>query len=149
MDLATVIGILLSIALVLAAIIMGGSPIMFVNVPSMMVVVGGTLGVTLVGATLVGLHHSIREKRNLLPGAMQVASYLVGFLTLWAMLGALTILSIRALNEAYDLDNFQLAWGINTTLALQFAIILPNVVIGIWYLTLLSRGTVATRYANK
>ena len=57
MDLATVIGILLSIALVLAAIIMGGSPIMFVNVPSMMVVVGGTLGVTLMRnpiATVLG-----------------------------------------------------------------------------------------------
>ena len=47
MDLATIIGIVLSIILVLAAIVMGGSPIMFVNVPSALVVVGGTIGTTL------------------------------------------------------------------------------------------------------
>lgn len=57
MDLATVIGILLSIALVAAAIFMGGSPIMFVNGPSLLVVVGGTIGATLVRnplATVLG-----------------------------------------------------------------------------------------------
>ena len=48
MDLATIIGIALSTLLVLASIFMGGSPIMFVNVPSMLVVIGGTIGTTLV-----------------------------------------------------------------------------------------------------
>ena len=57
MDLATIIGIVLSIILVLAAIVMGGSPIMFVNVPSALVVVGGTIGTTLMRnplATVLG-----------------------------------------------------------------------------------------------
>ncbi|MDA1312964.1 MAG: MotA/TolQ/ExbB proton channel family protein [Acidobacteria bacterium] len=47
MDIATVIGIVLSIVLVLSAIVLGGSPIMFVNIPSALIVVGGTIGVTL------------------------------------------------------------------------------------------------------
>ncbi len=48
MDLATVIGIVLCIVLILASILMGGSPIIFVNVPSMLIVVGGTIGATLI-----------------------------------------------------------------------------------------------------
>jgi len=47
MDLATIIGIVLSVALVVASIVLGGSPIMFVNIPSALVVVGGTIGATL------------------------------------------------------------------------------------------------------
>ena len=109
----------------------------------------GTLGVTLVGATIVGLYHSLREKRNLLRGAMQVASYLAGFLTLWAVFGALLILGIRALDEAKFFDMIRERWGINRILAFQFATILPNAAVGIWFLMLLSRGTTATRYANK
>lgn len=48
MDLATVIGIVLCIVLILGSILMGGSPIIFVNVPSMLIVVGGTIGATLI-----------------------------------------------------------------------------------------------------
>ena len=57
MDLATIIGIVLSITLVLATIVVGGSPIMFVNVPSALVVIGGTIGATLMRnplATVLG-----------------------------------------------------------------------------------------------
>ncbi len=57
MDLATIIGIVVSIALVAVAILLGGNPIMFVNMPSLAVVVGGTLGATLMRnplATVLG-----------------------------------------------------------------------------------------------
>ena len=57
MDIATIIGVVLSIILVLAAIMMGGSPIMFVNIPSALVVIGGTIGATLMRnplATVLG-----------------------------------------------------------------------------------------------
>lgn len=109
----------------------------------------GTLGVTLAASTIIGLHHSLREKRNLLPGAMQVASYLGGFLMLWAMLGALLILGVVAMGLAGIFESLQDRWGINTNAATRFAIVAPNVLVGIWYLVLLSRGTTATRYANK
>ena len=44
MDFATLLGLLLGLALVLAAIIMGGDIGLFVDVPSMMIVFGGTFG---------------------------------------------------------------------------------------------------------
>jgi chemotaxis protein MotA len=57
MDLATIIGLVVAVALVLGAILVGESPVMFLNVPSILIVVGGTLGATLVRnplATVLG-----------------------------------------------------------------------------------------------
>ena len=48
MDLATVIGLVLSFGLVAAAIVTGGSPLVFVSIPSVLIVVGGTIGATMV-----------------------------------------------------------------------------------------------------
>ncbi len=47
MDISTLIGILLGSLLVLAAILMGTSPGIFINPPSLLLVVGGTIGATL------------------------------------------------------------------------------------------------------
>ncbi len=47
MDLATVVGIVLCIILILSSIFLGGSPLIFVNIPSVLIVVGGTIGATL------------------------------------------------------------------------------------------------------
>ena len=43
MDIATVFGLIAGWGLVLSAIVMGGNPLMFLNVPSIFIVVGGTL----------------------------------------------------------------------------------------------------------
>jgi len=48
MDLGTIIGIVLSFGLVLSAIMTGSSLIIFVSVPSLLIVVGGTIGAGLV-----------------------------------------------------------------------------------------------------
>jgi len=52
MDLATVIGLVLSLGLVAAAIITGGTPLIFIDVPSILIVFGGTIGATLVNFPL-------------------------------------------------------------------------------------------------
>ena len=52
MDIATVVGILMAGALVMGAIVLGGSPAWFISVPSIMIVVGGTLGATLLSYPL-------------------------------------------------------------------------------------------------
>lgn len=52
MDIATIVGILAAFGLTLVAIFMGGGLGMFVNIPSMMIVVGGTLGATLINYPL-------------------------------------------------------------------------------------------------
>jgi len=48
MDLGTIIGIVLSFGLVLSAILTGSSLIIFISVPSLLIVVGGTIGAGLV-----------------------------------------------------------------------------------------------------
>lgn len=47
MDLASLIGFLLGVGIIVAAIATGGDVMLFVNVPSILIVVGGTFGVTL------------------------------------------------------------------------------------------------------
>ncbi len=52
MDLATVIGIVTGLGLVVTTIIMGGSPEIFIHVPSMMIVFGGATGAVLISFQL-------------------------------------------------------------------------------------------------
>jgi len=52
MDIATVLGVVSAFGLVLVAILMGGGLQLFVNVPSLMIVVGGTLGATMINYPL-------------------------------------------------------------------------------------------------
>lgn len=48
MDLATIIGVVLSFGLVISAIMIGSSLFVFVSIPSALIVIGGTIGATLV-----------------------------------------------------------------------------------------------------
>ena len=52
MDIATVLGIVSAFGLVLMAIFMGGGLGLFVNIPSLMIVAGGTMGTTLINYPL-------------------------------------------------------------------------------------------------
>lgn len=52
MDLATLIGLIGAIGIVLAAIFTGGSALVFVNIPSILIVIGGTVMVVMMKFTL-------------------------------------------------------------------------------------------------
>lgn len=52
MDIATFIGILVAGTLVIGSILLGGSASWFINYPSLMIVVGGTMGATLINYPL-------------------------------------------------------------------------------------------------
>ena len=52
MDLATLLGIVGAVAVIAMAIILGGSATTFVNIPSLVVVVGGTMATTLTRISL-------------------------------------------------------------------------------------------------
>ncbi|GAB6888804.1 motility protein A [Desulfothermus okinawensis JCM 13304] len=52
MDLATILGIVIAFGLVIASLVMGGSPGVFINFPSALIVFGGTIGATLVNYPL-------------------------------------------------------------------------------------------------
>ena len=52
MDIATILGIISAFGLVLVAIFMGSGLNVFINIPALMIVVGGTLGVTMINYPL-------------------------------------------------------------------------------------------------
>ncbi len=52
MDIATLLGIISAFGLVVSAIFMGGGLILFVNIPSFLIVVGGTIGTTMINYPL-------------------------------------------------------------------------------------------------
>lgn len=52
MDIATLVGLLLGFGIIIGAIATGGDVMLFVNVPSILIVVGGTFGVTLMQVSL-------------------------------------------------------------------------------------------------
>jgi len=66
MDIATVVGILSAFGLIAAAIAMGGGLELFISLPSLMIVVGGTLGATMVNYPLKEVLGVFRIVQNVL-----------------------------------------------------------------------------------
>ena len=64
MDIATLVGIITAFALVLSAILLGGSFSLFVNIPALMIVVGGTLGATLINYPLQDILKVFKVVKN-------------------------------------------------------------------------------------
>ncbi len=85
MDIASLVGILLAFGIIGSAIMIGGPFIIFVNVPSILVVVGGTLGATLMRVTLAdflgsfkvgmkGFMYKMDKPANLIEEAVEMAN---------------------------------------------------------------------------
>ena len=55
MDLATLIGVVGAISCIIAAIMMGGEMGMFVNAPSIMIVIGGSIAVVMMKFSLTNM----------------------------------------------------------------------------------------------
>ena len=64
MDLATLLGILVAAALVIGSILLGGSGSWFINYPSVMIVLGGTLGATLINYPMADLISVFKVTQN-------------------------------------------------------------------------------------
>ncbi len=67
MDIATIIGIISGLSLVMAAIVMGGSAKIFIDIPSMLVVFGGTIATTLIKfklQTVLGTFKVVKKAFN-------------------------------------------------------------------------------------
>ena len=64
MDLATIIGTILAFSLVIMAIIMGGTLDAFINLPSLLIVVGGTIGATAINYPLKDILKVIKVVKN-------------------------------------------------------------------------------------
>lgn len=64
MDIATVIGLVAGTVLILAAIILGGAPLIFINMPSVLIVLGGTLATVLIRFGINDVLNSISVAAN-------------------------------------------------------------------------------------
>ena len=64
MDLATIIGTILAFSLVIMAIIMGGTLDAFINLPSLLIVMGGTIGATAINYPLKDILGVIKVAKN-------------------------------------------------------------------------------------
>ncbi len=64
MDLATLLGIIVATGLVVSSILLGGSGSWFINYPSLMIVLGGTLGATLINYPLADLVSVLKVTKN-------------------------------------------------------------------------------------
>jgi len=76
MDITTLMGILVAAVLVISAILMGGPGIWFLDYPSLMIVIGGTMGATLIAypisevMSVVGIARNAFLHRNQSPTAL-------------------------------------------------------------------------------
>lgn len=64
MDLATIVGIISAFGLVVIAILLGGGVSVFINIPSLMIVVGGTMGATMINYPLKDVLGAISVVKN-------------------------------------------------------------------------------------
>lgn len=85
MDFATAIGFILAYAIIGSAIMMGGPFILFVNAPSMLIVIGGTFAVTLMRVTMAdfmgsfkiglkGFFYKLDVPQNLIDESIELAN---------------------------------------------------------------------------
>jgi chemotaxis protein MotA len=64
LDIATLVGILVSFGLVIVSILVGGDGSWFLNAPSLMIVGGGTMGATLLAYPLKDVLSVFRVAKN-------------------------------------------------------------------------------------
>jgi len=84
LDIATLIGILVSFGLVMVSILVGGDGSWFVNAPSLMIVCSGTMGATLLAYPLGDVLGVFRVVKNVFMHKSQVVSKLIPLITEFA-----------------------------------------------------------------
>ncbi|MCP4716314.1 MAG: motility protein A [Deltaproteobacteria bacterium] len=112
MDIATIVGVVTGFGLMFAAILMGGGLGWFINYPSLMIVIGGTIGVTLINFPLGAVLGVMGVLKNALfhkeSSTAEIIKNLVEFSRVARREG---ILALQALTK--DLDEPFLVKGIN------------------------------------
>ncbi len=114
MDLATVLGMLLSFGLIIAALFSGGgTPLTFIDVPSMLIVLGGTIGATLTHYPLgVVLKTGVIIRKTMVgktPASSEVVDQFMDFANKARREGILALEpAIKGLSNAYLRKGLQL-----------------------------------------
>ena len=72
MDIATVIGLVSGFSVLMAAILLGGSAALFLNIPSILVVVGGTIATAFIRFSMADVINSIKVALNAFTSKLSV-----------------------------------------------------------------------------
>ncbi len=108
--------------------------------------------IALIAAGLVGIWSGLRDarnRRNLMNGSMQAASYLSGFLVLWALFALLNAAAALALEVHGWFRAVEAHVHIDDDVLLLLSWLVPNLTCLAIYLVLVARITAGARYANK
>lgn len=114
-----------------------------------MACVGGMVVFTLLAVLTIGTFESYRYKRNLLPAAMQIASYLATYLTIWSIFGGALGLGVFWAEDAYFFRGLQDLTGVYHETLVVATWLVPNVACCLWFFLLMYRGTIGAAYANR
>ncbi len=104
---------------------------------------------TLVTSWLVALYYQVTDKRNLLAGAMQMASYLATWLLLGACLAGLIGALLFALKPLFKEFASSYRFGNGAFILAFFVWVGFALIWGFGYLLLVYRGMAGCRYANR
>lgn len=72
MDIATVIGLVFGFSILIAAVLLGGSAILFLNIPSMLIVGGGTLATAFIRYSMADVINSMKVALNAFTSKLSV-----------------------------------------------------------------------------
>ena len=99
LDFATLVGLVAGVGLVTNAIVSGGNAIIFVNPPSLMIVVGGTLAVVLMKFPMGEVFNSFRVLKNAFffkaPSAVEIINQIIEMAMLARKEGVLALESVE------------------------------------------------------
>lgn len=114
MDIATVLGIFVAGGLVIVSILMGGAGVWFINYPSMMIVVGGTMGATLLAYPLSDVLRVFGVVKNVFlhraPSTSNLIELLVDFAKKARQEGILSFESqLESLEDTFLVKGLQMA----------------------------------------
>ena len=101
------------------------------------------------GALVIGLRHSLMQKRNLLPASMQVSTYLSGYLALWAFFGACLILILVGMDKGDWFDGLEYLTGLPEPFLVFLSFLAPNVAALGLFLIVLDKCVRGARFANR
>ncbi len=84
MDITTILGIVLGVIFVLVTMLLGGSPVLFYNAPSIMITVGGTVSAIVTSYTMKELTNFINIIKNTLSMTEEDPAEIIGLLVKFA-----------------------------------------------------------------
>ncbi|OHC74787.1 MAG: flagellar motor protein MotA [Rhodospirillales bacterium RIFCSPLOWO2_12_FULL_58_28] len=107
MDMATVIGLFCGFALIMSAIVMGGDAKSFIDIPSILIVFGGTLAVTTVCFSFAEIGHTFKViMKTVFYGRRDASEAAIQILRVAEMARKQGVLSLQNVLESISADAF-------------------------------------------